>query len=58
MTIHKSPMVLLLKYCLHHHTVVWHILCIGGVFQCLECFLEDRLDESLNLYEKITGRRP
>lgn len=51
----KEDVILILKYCLHHKTSTWHLLCAGGVFQCLECYLEDRLEEALH---RIDGMLP
>ena len=42
----KTPnIVLIYKYCLIHHTPTWHLLCVGGEFNCLECYLEATLKE-------------
>lgn len=47
-----DKMILILKYCLHHRLPTWHLLCAGGVFQCLECVLEDRIDAQLHRYQE------
>jgi len=40
----EDKVVLLHKYCQYHHSMTWHVLCLSGVLQCLECYLVDRLD--------------
>jgi len=45
-----AKLVMILKYCLIQKAVTWHILCVAGVLQCLECFLKDRIDERLSRY--------
>lgn len=44
-------LVLIQKYCRVKHNVTWHLLCIGGVLQCLECYLEDNIDPGFDRYE-------
>lgn len=47
-----AKLVMILKYCLEQKAVTWHLLCAGGVLQCLECFLEDRIDAKFARYEE------
>lgn len=44
--------ILIKKYCLVQKTTTWHLLCVGGVLQCLECYLLDRIAENLGRYEE------
>ncbi len=37
----SEPVILFKRACPVHRKVTWHLLCLSGVLQCLECFLEN-----------------
>lgn len=44
--------ILIKKYCLEQKTTTWHLLCVGGVLQCLECYLLCKIAENLGRYKE------
>ena len=49
----SEPVILFQRACSTHKKVTWHLLCLSGVLQCLECFLENHLGENFNRHPSV-----
>ena len=49
------PIILIKRACTAHRRVTWHLVCLSGVLQCLECNIENR--RAPDAYRQLNMRR-